>query len=151
VSEDAKRVTEAARQALAIGIAQVKDGARIGDIGAAIQEFAQKLNLGVVRDYTGHGIGRRFHEPPSVPHYGKRGNGPRMKVGMVFTIEPMLNVGGYDVERLDDGWTVITRDRSLSAQFEHTIAVTKTGCDILTRRPGVLAHSEDLPWSTAAV
>lgn len=146
-SEDAIKVTEAARKALAIGIAQVKEGARVGDIGGAIQEYAEGLGLGVVRDYTGHGIGRRFHEPPSIHHYGKRGSGIRLKAGMVFTIEPMLNVGGYDVELLSDKWTVVTRDHSLSAQFEHTIVVTKTGCEILTERPGVLPHSEDLPWT----
>jgi methionyl aminopeptidase len=145
-SEEARKVTEAARQALALGLAQVRENARIGDIGAAIEEYAEGLGLGVVRDYTGHGIGRRFHEPPSVKHYGKRGSGVRLKAGMVFTIEPMINLGTYEVELLADKWTVITRDRKLSAQFEHTIAVTRTGCDILTRRPGVLEHSENFPW-----
>ncbi|MCU0657782.1 MAG: type I methionyl aminopeptidase [Polyangiaceae bacterium] len=145
-SDEARKVTEAARQALALGIAQVRENARLGDIGAAIQEFAEGQGLGVVRDYTGHGIGRRFHEPPSVHHYGKRGSGIRLKAGMVFTIEPMINLGTYEVDLLADKWTVITRDRKLSAQFEHTIVVTKTGCEILTQRPGVLPNSEDLPW-----
>lgn len=148
-SNDAIKVTEAARQALQIGIEQVRDGARVGDIGAAIQEYAEKLGLSVVRDYTGHGIGRKFHEPPSIPHHGRRGQGPRLKAGMVFTIEPMLNVGGYAVEVLDDRWTVVTCDRSLSAQFEHTVVVTAQGCEILTQRAGKLVNSEDLPWSTA--
>ena len=150
-SEGARRVTEAARKALAIGIAQVRQDARVGDIGAAIAEYAQALELGVVREYTGHGIGRRFHEPPSIAHFGKKGSGLRLKEGMVFTIEPMLNLGGHDVELLDDKWTVVTRDRSLSAQFEHTVVVTRTGCELLTRREGALAHSEDLPWVEAAV
>jgi methionyl aminopeptidase len=145
-SDEARKVTEAARQALTLGIAQVRENARLGDIGAAIQEFAEGQGLGVVRDYTGHGIGRRFHEPPSVHHYGKRGSGIRLKAGMVFTIEPMINLGTYEVDLLADKWTVITRDRKLSAQFEHTIVVTKTGCEILTQRPGVLPNSEDLPW-----
>jgi len=147
-SDEARKVTEAARQALAIGLAQVRENARLGDIGAAIQEYAEGLGLSVVRDYTGHGIGRRFHEPPSVQHYGKRGSGIRLKAGMVFTVEPMINVGTHEVDLLADKWTVITHDRKLSAQFEHTIAVTKNGCDVLTRRPAPLQHSEDLPWVT---
>jgi methionyl aminopeptidase len=147
VSEEAKRVTECARKSLALGISVVKEGARLGDIGAVIQEYAEGMGFSVVREYTGHGTGRRFHEPPSVAHYGKRGSGLRLKAGMVFTIEPMINVGGYDVELLGDGWTVLTRDRSLSAQFEHTICVTKAGCEILTARDAPLVGSEDLPWS----
>lgn len=150
-SEEARKITEAARKALAVGIAQVRENARLGDIGAAIQEVAEGLGLGIVRDYTGHGIGRRFHEPPSVLHYGKRGNGIRLKAGMVFTIEPMINLGTYEVDLLADKWTVITRDRKLSAQFEHTIAVTKNGCDILTKRPGVLQNSENFPWVTEII
>lgn len=150
VSDEARKVTEAARKALDIGIAQVRENARLGDIGAAIQEYVEGLGLSVVRDYTGHGIGRRFHEPPSVHHYGRRGSGIRLKAGMVFTIEPMVNVGTYEVDLLADKWTVITRDRKLSAQFEHTVVVTRTGCEILTRRPAVLQHSEDLPWVSAA-
>jgi methionyl aminopeptidase len=150
-SDEARKVTEAARKALALGIAQVRENARLGDIGGAIQEFADALGLGIVRDYTGHGIGRKFHEPPSVKHYGKRGTGIRLKAGMVFTIEPMINLGTHEVDLLADQWTVVTRDRKLSAQFEHTVAVTKTGCDILTRRPGVLPNSEDLPWVSLAL
>ena len=152
-SPDAIEVTEAARQALAIGIAQVREGARLGDIGAAIEEYVTGLGLSTVRDYTGHGIGRKFHEPPSVHHYGKRGTGLRLKAGMVFTIEPMINLGTYEVDLLGDNWTVVTRDRKLSVQFEHTIAVTRDGADILTKRPGVLHLSEDVPWAqpTAAL
>jgi methionyl aminopeptidase len=146
-SEAAKRVTEAARQALELGILEVREGARIGDIGAAIQTFAEGLGLSVVRDYVGHGIGREFHTAPQVPHCGVRGTGKRMKAGMVFTIEPMLNVGHFACEVLEDEWTVVTADGSLSAQFEHTLVVTKTGCEVLTARRELLQHSEDLPWS----
>ena len=146
-SEAAKRVTEIARQALELGIAQVKDGARLGDIGAAIQEYAEGKGCSVVRDYVGHGIGRQFHTAPQVPHYGTRGAGKRVKAGMVFTIEPMINLGDYPCEVLADNWTVLTRDRSLSAQFEHTIVVTMTGCEVLTSRKAPLKGSEDKPWA----
>jgi methionyl aminopeptidase len=143
----ARHVTEVARQALEIGIAQVVPGNRIGDIGYAIQQFVESKGCSVVRDYTGHGIGRQFHTEPSVPHYGFPGTGPRIKRGMVFTIEPMVNVGGYETEVLADDWTVLTRDRSLSAQFEHTVLVTRSGVEVLTRRPAVLVHSEDRPYA----
>jgi methionyl aminopeptidase len=146
-SEAAKKVTEVARYSLELGIAEVKEGARIGDIGAAIQEFAEAQGCSVVRDYVGHGIGREFHTAPQVPHYGTRGNGKRLKAGMVFTIEPMINIGHYACELLEDDWTVITADGSLSAQFEHTIVVTKTGCEVLTLRREPLLQSEDKPWS----
>jgi methionyl aminopeptidase len=149
-SAEAIAVTECARHCLDLGISVVKDGARIGDIGAIIQDYAEKLGFSVVRDYCGHGIGRRFHEKPSVPHYRDPRANVRIKAGMVFTIEPMINVGGYAVEVLADKWTVVTKDRSLSAQFEHTIAVTRQGCEILTARPGVLVNSEDRPWVKAA-
>jgi methionyl aminopeptidase len=141
-SDDAFRVTEIARTSLDLAIAEVREGARLGDIGAAIQEYAEAKGCSVVRDFIGHGIGRRFHEPPHVAHFGKRGTGVRLKAGMVFTIEPMINVGDYQVEVLADKWTAITRDGSLSAQFEHTIAVTKTGCEILTARHAPLVNSE---------
>lgn len=146
-SEEAKKVVEVSRRCLELGIAQVKDGARLGDIGAAIQEYAQASGCSVVRDYVGHGIGREFHTAPQVPHYGSRGAGKRIKSGMVFTIEPMINLGRHDCELLDDGWTVLTADRSLSAQFEHTIIVTRTGCEVLTSRHGVLVSSEDKSWA----
>jgi methionyl aminopeptidase len=141
-SKEALRLTEIARRSLAIGIEQVRDGARLGDIGAAIQEYAEGEGCSVVRAFVGHGIGRRFHEPPQVSHVGTRGSGMRLKPGMCFTIEPMINAGGYEVDVLDDGWTVITRDRSLSAQFEHTLVVTKSGCEVLTARNRPLASSE---------
>lgn len=146
-SDAAKHVTEVARQSLELGLAEVREGARIGDIGAAIQAFAEAQGCSVVRDYVGHGIGREFHTAPQVPHFGKRGEGKRMKAGMVFTIEPMINVGHYECEVLDDDWTVITADRSLSAQFEHTIVVTKDGCEVLTARRALLENSETMPWS----
>jgi methionyl aminopeptidase len=144
-SAEAKHVTEVARRSLDLGIAQVRDGARLGDIGAAIQEFAEGEGCSVVRAFVGHGIGRKFHEPPQVSHVGERGKGDRIRAGMVFTIEPMINLGGYEVEILADKWTVLTSDRSLSAQFEHTLVVTKTGCEILTRRTRKLANSEIFP------
>lgn len=146
-SPEAKKVTEVARHCLELGIAQVKDGARLGDIGAAIQEYAESQGCSVVRDYVGHGIGRQFHCAPQVPHYGTRGAGKRIKAGMVFTIEPMINLGHYACEVLDDNWTVLTKDRSLSAQFEHTILVTQSGAEVLTARKAVLRHSEDKPWA----
>ena len=141
-SEEAKHVVEVARKSLELGVATVHEGSRLGDIGAAIQEFAEGQGCSVVRAFVGHGIGRTFHEPPQVSHVGKRGQGLRLRAGMVFTIEPMINVGGFDVEILDDKWTVITTDGSLSAQFEHTLVVTKTGCELLTRRNRTLANSE---------
>jgi len=147
VSPEARKVTEISRKSLELAIAEVREGARLGDIGAAIQEYAEGHGCSVVRQFVGHGIGRQFHEAPQVHHYGKRGSGLRLKAGMVFTIEPMINTGSYEVEVLADNWTAVTVDGSLSAQFEHTIVVTKTGCEILTRRPRRLANSEvdDLP------
>jgi methionyl aminopeptidase len=144
-SPEAKHVTEVARRSLDLGIAQVRDGARLGDIGAAIQEFAEGQGCSVVRAFVGHGIGRRFHEAPQVSHVGDRGKGDRLRAGMVFTIEPMINLGGFDVEILPDKWTVLTTDRQLSAQFEHTLVVTKAGCEVLTRRTRKLANSEIFP------
>jgi methionyl aminopeptidase len=144
-SPEAKHVVEVARHALDLGIAEVRDGARLGDIGAAIQQFAEGEGCSVVRAFVGHGIGRKFHEPPQVSHVGQRGKGDRIKAGMVFTIEPMINIGTYEVEVLADKWTALTADRSLSAQFEHTIVVTKTGCEILTRRSRKLTGSEIFP------
>ena len=146
-SEEAIHVVETARRCLELGIAEVKHGKRIGDIGAAIQEYAEGRGCSVVRDYVGHGVGREFHMPPQIPHFGRRGKDKRMKAGMVFTIEPMINVGGYQTEVMDDEWTVLTMDRSLSAQFEHTILVTREGCEVLTARKDVARHSEDKPFS----
>jgi methionyl aminopeptidase len=146
-SDQAKWVTETARRCLELGIAEVKHGARIGDIGAAIQEYAESRGCSVVRDYVGHGVGRAFHTDPQVPHYGRRGSGKRLKSGMVFTIEPMINLGDFQTELQSDDWTVLTADRSLSAQFEHTIVVTREGCEVLTRRDRIAKGSEDKPWA----
>lgn len=134
-SAEAVRLVETTKKALDIGISVVKPGAHFGDIGAAIQDFIKNTGLeyGIVREYTGHGIGREFHEPPQVIHIGKKGHGAIMKPGMTFTIEPMINAGGYKtVLSKIDGWTVRTADNSLSAQWEHTVAVSANGCDILT-------------------
>jgi len=128
----ARKVTEVARQALEVGIAAVKPGATLGDIGHAIQGYVEGEKCSVVREYCGHGIGREFHEDPQVLHYGKPGEGVELKPGMVFTIEPMVNIGKPHVKLLGDGWTVVTRDKSLSAQFEHTIALHDHGLEILT-------------------
>jgi methionyl aminopeptidase len=141
-SADARRVTEVSRRCLELGIAQVKEGARLGDIGAAIQEYAESQDCSVVRAFVGHGIGRIFHEDPQVSHVGKRGHGMRLKAGMCFTIEPMINLGDFEIKVLSDKWTAVTIDGKLSAQFEHTLVVTKTGCEVLTRRPRPLMNSE---------
>lgn len=135
-SKDAINLVEITEEALHRGIAEVAPGKRIGDIGAAIQEYIRSLpqEYGIVREYTGHGIGREFHEPPQVVHIGKRGYGEEMKPGMTFTIEPMINAGTYKtVLSKIDGWTVRTADGSLSAQWEHTVLVTPEGCEILTK------------------
>jgi methionyl aminopeptidase len=144
-SAEARLVTEVARKSLELGIAEVREGARFGDIGAAIQEYAEAQGCSVVRDFVGHGIGRKFHEDPQVKHYGKRGTGERMKAGMTFTIEPMVNIGRFEV-KIDpkDKWTARTIDGKLSAQFEHTLVVTKTGCDVLTARDKPLRMSENV-------
>lgn len=132
VSEGAKTLVKVTRECMMIGIEQVKPGNRLGDIGAAIQAHAEKHGYSVVRDFCGHGIGRNFHEDPQVLHYGERGTGLRLKPGMTFTIEPMINIGKPDVKILKDGWTAVTTDGKWSAQFEHTILVTETGHEILT-------------------
>jgi len=128
----AKKVTEIARKSLEIGIAAAHPGATLGDVGHAIQSFVESEKCSVVREYCGHGIGRTFHEDPQVLHYGQPGTGVPIKPGMVFTIEPMVNLGRPGVKVLGDGWTVVTRDKSLSAQFEHTLAITESGVEILT-------------------
>ena len=129
-----KRLVEVTETCLKKGIEAVKPGGKIGDIGAAIQEYAEGNGFSVVRDFVGHGVSRIFHTAPQIPHYGKRGKGKRLRPGMVFTIEPMINEGTWESEILEDGWTALTKDRKLSAQFEHTIAVTTDGVDILTLR-----------------
>ena len=133
-SPQAKKLVDVTQECLSRGIAAVKPGGKIGDIGAAIQEYAEANGYSVVRDFVGHGVGRIFHTAPQIPHYGTKGKGKRLRSGMVFTIEPMINEGTWEAQVLDDGWTAITKDGRLSAQFEHTIAVTKDGVDILTLR-----------------
>ncbi len=140
VSEEARRLVDLARRCRDAGIAVVREGARLGDVGAAIEELARSAGASVVREVGGHGIGRKMHAPPHVHHYGVRGTGLRLKAGMAITIEPMINLGGPHVRTLDDGWTMVTRDGSLSAQFEHTVLVTKTGHEILTPRPQARAR-----------
>jgi methionyl aminopeptidase len=117
------------------GIAAIRPGATLGDIGHAIQAHVEKHRFSVVRDFCGHGIGRHFHEPPNILHFGRPGEGPKLKSGMFFTVEPMVNAGRPEVKILDDGWTAVTRDRSLSAQFEHMVAVTDNGVEIFTLSP----------------
>ena len=132
----AKRLVEVTFECMWLGIAQVRPGARLGDIGAAIQHHAERHGFSVVREYCGHGVGRKFHEDPQVLHYGKAGTGIELKPGMIFTIEPMINAGRAATSVLPDGWTVITKDRSLSAQWEHAVLVTHTGVEVLTVSPG---------------
>src|SRR5690606_11279407 len=131
----ARRLVEVAYECMALGIGMVRPGVRLGDIGHAIQTFAESHNCSVVREYCGHGIGREFHEEPQVLHYGQPGTGLRLEAGMTFTIEPMINAGKRHVKLLPDNWTVVTRDRSLSAQWEHTVLVTPDGVEVLTKRP----------------
>jgi methionyl aminopeptidase len=134
-SPEAKRLVDTTFDAMMAGIRVVKPGMRLGDVGHAIQTLAEKAGYSVVREYCGHGIGRVYHEDPQVLHYGRPNTGLLLKEGMTFTVEPMLNAGEADVEQLDDGWTVVTADKSLSAQWEHMIAVTKDGFEILTPWP----------------
>lgn len=128
----ARQLVEVTEESMWRGISAVKPGARVGDIGAAIQAYAEAEGFSVVRDFVGHGVHRVFHTAPQIPHYGTAGKGKKLRKGMVFTIEPMINVGTYEVEVLADGWTAVTADRKLSAQFEHTIAVTQDGVEVLT-------------------
>lgn len=130
--ERTKRLLEATKVSLARGIEVVKPGARLGDVGAAVQEAVEAEGFSVVRDFVGHGIGTHLHEDPQVPNYGRRGQGQKLREGMVIAIEPMVNAGGPDVRVLGDGWTAVTEDGSLSAHFEHTVAVTAAGAEILT-------------------
>ncbi len=141
----ARRLTATCYEAMWHGIHVVKPGARLGDIGHAIQSFAESNGFSVVREYCGHGIGRVYHEDPQVLHYGKPGTGLELKTGMTFTIEPMINAGRRDVRLLPDGWTVVTKDQSLSAQWEHTILVTDSGYEVLT-----LGAAAALPVAAAA-
>ncbi len=132
----ASRLVEVSYQCLSLGIQMIKPGVQLGDIGHVIQQHAESNNYSVVREYCGHGIGRAFHEEPQVLHYGQKGTGMVLEEGMTFTVEPMVNLGKRHVKVLPDEWTVVTRDRQLSAQWEHTVLVTKDGCDVLTIRPG---------------
>jgi methionyl aminopeptidase len=135
VSRAAERLIEVTYNALMRGVAAVKPGATTGDIGAAIQTYAEAERCSVVRDFCGHGLGRAFHDRPNILHYGEPGEGLILKPGMLFTIEPMINLGKPHVKILSDGWTAVTRDRSLSAQFEHTVGVTDTACQVFTFSP----------------
>ena len=136
VSPVAERLMKTTREALFAGIAEARVGNHLSDISHAIQQYAEKRGCSVVRDLVGHGIGRSLHEDPQVPNFGKPGRGPILEEGMTLAIEPMVNAGGYQVEILSDGWTMVTRDRSLSAHFEHTVAITEEGPDLLTLRLG---------------
>ena len=135
VSRKARRLMDVTWEALQRGIAAVKPGNTVGDIGYAIQNYVEGQRCSVVRDFCGHGLGKVFHDNPNIVHFGKRGTGPELRPGMFFTIEPMVNLGKYAVSVLPDGWTAVTKDRSLSAQFEHSIGVTETGCEIFTLSP----------------
>jgi methionyl aminopeptidase len=132
VNPEARALMDATRDSLDAGIAKMRADMRLYDIGAAVQQVAEAAGFSVVREYVGHGIGRAMHEEPQVPNFGQAGKGVQLKPGMVFAVEPMVNAGGYEVRSLDDGWTVVTADGSLSAHFEHTIAVTEDGPVILT-------------------
>ncbi len=135
VGVKARKLVDVTYEAMMRGIAAVRPGGFLGDIGEAIQSFAEANRFSVVRDFCGHGVGRVFHDAPSVLHYGRRGEGVQLREGMFFTIEPMINAGRWEVKVLNDGWTAVTKDRSLSAQFEHMVGVTKDGCEIFTLSP----------------
>ncbi len=135
VGVKARKLVDITYEAMMRGIEVVKPGARLGDIGAAIQSFAESNRFSVVRDFCGHGLGRTFHAAPNILHYGKAGEGLVLQQGMFFTVEPMINAGGFEVKVLKDGWTAVTKDKSLSAQFEHSIGVTATGHEIFTLSP----------------
>ena len=135
IPKETRRLVDVTYESLMIGIRKVRPGATLGDIGHAIQAYAESHRFSVVRDFCGHGLGRVFHEPPSVLHFGRPGQGVVLREGMFFTIEPMINAGRQDVKILGDGWTAVTRDKSLSAQFEHSIGVTAEGCEIFTLSP----------------
>ena len=132
ISEEAQRLIDATRESLRQGIAQARVGARVGDISATVQSYADGVGYMVVRQYVGHGIGRDLHEDPQVPNFGEHARGPLLRKGMTLAIEPMLNAGGWETVQLDDGWTVVTADGSLSAHFEETIAITESGAEVLT-------------------
>lgn len=151
VSIAARRLCQLTYEAMWKGIMQVRDGAYLGDIGHAIQTFAEGHGLSVVREYCGHGIGQKFHEDPQVLHYGKPGTLEQLKAGMTITIEPMLNIGRKEIKELGDGWTIVTKDRSLSAQWEHTVMVTPIGYEVLTLSANSPAIPEFVKPATPAV
>lgn len=134
----ARKLVDATYEAMMLGIAEIKPGATTGDIGAAIQEYAEAQRYSIVRDFCGHGIGRVFHDTPNIMHFGQRGHGTLLKEGMFFTVEPMINLGKSAVRMKSDGWTAVTRDRSLTAQFEHSVGVTRDGVEIFTTSPAGL-------------
>ncbi len=140
INRKAERLLSVTYEALMRGVAAVKPGHTTGHIGAAIQKYAESQRCSVVRDFCGHGLGRVFHDRPNILHYGVAGEGPELKPGMLFTIEPMINLGRPQVKVLSDGWTAVTRDRELSAQFEHAVGVTETGCEVFTYSPAGLHH-----------
>ena len=133
VSIKAEKLVNTTYESLMKAISIVKDGVHLGDIGSAIQTHVEAQGFSVVQDFCGHGIGQSFHQEPNILHYGKKGTGEKIKTGMIFTIEPMINLGSYETRILNDGWTAVTKDKTLSAQFEHTIGVTKDGCEIFTK------------------
>ena len=133
VSVKGKNLVEATYDSMMKAISIIKSGIHLGDIGETIQTYVEKKGFSVVRDFCGHGIGKIFHQPPNILHYGKKGEGMKLKTGMIFTVEPMINEGMYDTKLLKDGWTAVTKDKSLSAQFEHTVGVTNNGFEIFTK------------------
>jgi methionyl aminopeptidase len=135
----ARRLAEVTYECMWLGIDQVRPGARLGDIGAAIQRYAEDAGYSVVREFCGHGIGKKFHEEPQILHYGRAGTGETLAAGMIFTVEPMINAGRREIRELPDGWTIVTKDRSLSAQWEHTVLVTESGYEIMTTSAGAPA------------
>ncbi len=150
-STKARLLMDVTHEALMRGVAAARPGNTLGDVGFAIQAYVEKHRFSVVRDFCGHGIGRNFHEPPNVLHFGRPGEGPRLQPGMFFTIEPMVNAGRPEVKVLEDGWTAVTRDRSLSAQFEHMVGITPQGCEVFTFSPaGLHKPPYTLPHKTGA-
>ena len=133
VSVKSKKLVSATYDSMMKAISIIKSGVHLGDIGEAIQTYVEEKGFSVVRDFCGHSIGKTFHEPPNILHYGKKGEGIKLETGMIFTVEPMINEGIYDTKLLNDGWTAVTKDKSLSAQFEHTVGVTKNGFEIFTK------------------
>jgi methionyl aminopeptidase len=144
VSVAARKLSETAYEAMWLGIDQIKPGKTLGDIGAVIQKHAEARGYSIVREFCGHGIGRKFHEEPQVLHYGRPGTGEVLQTGMIFTVEPMINAGRREIRELPDGWTIVTKDHSLSAQWEHTVLVTQEGYEILTVSAGTPAKPEQL-------